>query len=328
MEVPLKRARVESTASALVTCVAFDIGGRIFKVMKHVIMRHPDTLLAILLEDISTKEDEVLFVDANPDRFSYILDWYRFGEMHMKTECVQAVLNDARYFLLPDYVKINGRIHSLKPIAASVEQRWDQQKMEVLSKWPNFENYIRRLADETMARLFSTVDHSSPEILRPLMNVAGNFKDSRGVWHDLSILKPTSGNAPNTCLREQKHGMAWHTVEVATGQDDHGEHDHGFEHSYIRNKKIKWVEPEHICNVARLQVVVRELLALGFECDVDYDKNDFYISLSIGVAVRGHRTQHVSIEGVNVIVEDEASEFERGSLAIAKVLDNSRDENL
>ena len=141
MEPFSKRARVEPTVSSN-PVATFDVGGRHFKVMKLVLMRHPDTLLATMLNDISTVEDEVLYVDANPESFQHILDWYRYGEMHVKTEYIPAILNDSRYFLLPDFVKINGRSHDLIPSCLSVDERMDQH---------NAERYGPKAADEAIA---------------------------------------------------------------------------------------------------------------------------------------------------------------------------------
>ncbi|CAE8641873.1 unnamed protein product, partial [Polarella glacialis] len=89
--------------------VVFNVGGRHFEILTHVIQRRPSTLLANLLDDIGTDSSQPIFVDASPDRFQHIVDWYRYGEMSLPSTCCKhALLRDARYFMLPDEVKMNG----------------------------------------------------------------------------------------------------------------------------------------------------------------------------------------------------------------------------
>jgi len=91
--------------------VIFDVGGQHFKVLRQTVAARPDTLLATLIDDIGTDCGEPIFVDANPDRFGHILDWYRYGEMYAQEFVIGALLRDAKFFLLPDIMRINGIAH-------------------------------------------------------------------------------------------------------------------------------------------------------------------------------------------------------------------------
>ena len=112
-------------------------------------------MLASLLSDIDsdTCDGQAIFVDANPDRFQYILDWYRYGEMLIPSQCsTDALLRDARFFMLPDYVKINRRMHCISP-PAGPPQIHEQLRADVISKWPTFRQYVERLTSETAAKI-------------------------------------------------------------------------------------------------------------------------------------------------------------------------------
>mmetsp|Transcript_37765 Transcript_37765/g.87725 ORF Transcript_37765/g.87725 Transcript_37765/m.87725 type:complete len:278 (+) Transcript_37765:79-912(+) len=134
-----------------VDTVTFNVGGRHHEVLRLTIEAHPGTLLANLLDDIGSDSALPLFVDANPDRFAYILDWYRFGEMHLPTGYpTKAILNDARFYLLPDTIKINGSSHMFPhPLGdlhhAAVESVTDAVVASVTRDWPTFEEYVTQL---------------------------------------------------------------------------------------------------------------------------------------------------------------------------------------
>ena len=81
MEPAPKRQRSGSGADG--DKAVFNVGGRRFEVLSHLIQNRPSTLLASLLDDIGTDAAEPIYVEANPDRFAHILDWYRHGEMHV-----------------------------------------------------------------------------------------------------------------------------------------------------------------------------------------------------------------------------------------------------
>jgi len=100
-----------------------------------------------MLDDISVDDTRPIFVDANADRFAYILDWYRFGEMYVPSDCaIGGLLCDARFFLLPDLVRINGTSYALRPGWA--EQACDAAISSVIDQWPTFETYVTGLIAE------------------------------------------------------------------------------------------------------------------------------------------------------------------------------------
>merc|ERR1719150_3021292 len=130
--------------------VVFNVRGRHFEVLPQLIRSHGGTLLASLLDDIGTDGSHPVFVDANPERFAYILDWYRYGEMFVPSSCpVEAVLRDARFLLLPDLIRINGEMHSVS--ASHVRDVHEDLRKAVVAKWPTFESYVQRLVSETRA---------------------------------------------------------------------------------------------------------------------------------------------------------------------------------
>ena len=120
-------------------------------------------MLASLLTDIDsdTCDGQPIFVDAKPDRFQYIFDWYRYGEMFIPSQCsIAALLRDARFFMLPDYVKINGRMHCISPPAGPPEIH-ERLRAEVISKWPTFRKYVERLTSETAAKVTDAAKFSA-----------------------------------------------------------------------------------------------------------------------------------------------------------------------
>jgi len=138
---------------------AFNVGGRRFEVLSQLIESHPSTLLANLLDDISTDAAEPIYVEANPERFAHILDWYRHGEIHMASSCsLDALLRDARYFMLPDVVKINGVEYFTKRSDALSTQATFRRNM--LAKWPTFHTYVESLLAEVDAHCGAAADAS------------------------------------------------------------------------------------------------------------------------------------------------------------------------
>lgn len=81
--------------------VELDVGGQRFKVARSTIMKFPDTMLGALIDRWDT-DTKPAFIDRDPRRFGYILDFYRNGEIVLpisvsKTE----VEKDAKFFGLP-----------------------------------------------------------------------------------------------------------------------------------------------------------------------------------------------------------------------------------
>lgn len=126
--------------------VAFDVGGTIFKVSAKLIRTKPSTLLAQLLNDAASTS-EPMFVDAAPERFSYLLDWYRYGEINVPRYVpVASLLRDAEYFNLPSELIVNGVLRNTCP---NVAQRVGRDLLETVTRrWAGFSNFFTRLVDD------------------------------------------------------------------------------------------------------------------------------------------------------------------------------------
>mmetsp|Transcript_86808 Transcript_86808/g.202012 ORF Transcript_86808/g.202012 Transcript_86808/m.202012 type:complete len:281 (-) Transcript_86808:47-889(-) len=156
-------ANGSSTGSAVESStVVFNVGGQRFEVLRQTIEARPSTLLASLMDDIGTDSTQPMFVDANPDRFAYILDWYRYGEMHLPDGYpLKAILNDARFFLLPDAVKINGSRHALQP-PSEVDLSFTAVST-ITKDWPTFQQFVMNIIGEVRAQ----VEHLSRRAAQP-----------------------------------------------------------------------------------------------------------------------------------------------------------------
>jgi len=121
--------------------VAFDVGGKKFKVLTSVV-KQKGGLLTELLEQ--TKQAEgAIFIDASPERFPFILDWYRHGQMFIPNNTpVAAALSEARFFKLPQEVIINGVLRSTDPDDGNAASRDVIKK--VISQWPSFSSCLKR----------------------------------------------------------------------------------------------------------------------------------------------------------------------------------------
>eukprot|EP00928_Gymnodinium_smaydae_P041594 TRINITY_DN28127_c0_g1_i1.p1 TRINITY_DN28127_c0_g1~~TRINITY_DN28127_c0_g1_i1.p1 ORF type:complete len:302 (+),score=77.14 TRINITY_DN28127_c0_g1_i1:69-974(+) len=131
--------------------VILDVRGRSFKVLPELLQSRPSTLLAQLLDDISTDPSAPIFVDVDPDRFPHILDYYKYGEMFPPpTVSVPALLRDAAFLLLPAVVIVNGARCAVRGGAASRDDmRHDHVVARVLAKWPGFDAFF----EATLLRL-------------------------------------------------------------------------------------------------------------------------------------------------------------------------------
>ena len=72
--------------------VEFDVGGQQFKVARSTIMKFPDTMLGALLERWDT-DSKPVFIDRDPHRFRYILDFYRDGAIVLP-HCLRNMMRD------------------------------------------------------------------------------------------------------------------------------------------------------------------------------------------------------------------------------------------
>jgi hypothetical protein len=164
MEPLRKRPHVDACAYGADT-VVFSVGGQIFEILRYRIENKPSTMLASLVSDIDTDSNgrRPIFVDANPNRFQYILDWYRYGEMYVPDHCpINAVLRDCRFFMLPDSIRINGKVHQIGVPSGTVSEiSTHQLGKEVISNWPTFHEYVQTLVSKINTRIKSIVVSSA-----------------------------------------------------------------------------------------------------------------------------------------------------------------------
>lgn len=125
----------------------FDVCGKTFKIPAKHILKRPNTVLAQALEkDGAGSSSKTVFVDTSPDRFTYILDWFRYGEIHLP-RCIPvgALLQDAQRLRLPEELTINGMNISTRPNAA---QKVSRAMIENVSRrWPRFKSFFGNLLE-------------------------------------------------------------------------------------------------------------------------------------------------------------------------------------
>lgn len=166
-----KRKHLHAAGDEDVGTAVFNVGGRHFEVLKQTIEACPTTLLASLLEDIGTDSERPIFVDANPDRFAHILDWYRYGEMFTGESCpVGGLISDARFFLLPDSITINGSSHDIRPGAPNAA--YVAGVSAVKKHWPGF----GKCMDSLLAEIQSGLENLGEAAGRVQWPLAGNAK--------------------------------------------------------------------------------------------------------------------------------------------------------
>lgn len=238
--------------------VIFNVGGRMFEVLRQTIDNYPSTLLPCLAGDIGTDLSSPVFVDANPDRFAHILDWYRYGQMFMPDGPeVQAMLRDARFYLLPDVITINGvSFHVGKDVPL---RSYDAVMKDVATSWPGFQEYLDRIvteADQTVAR---AVQHS------------------KFTQHD-------DGN----CNKEDLTSVVFHSVPLTISMPHIGQ----FADASFPRREHFWNDETNICNKYRLQALIHELTKRGFVCSVQADQDG---GLSLSVGLRRPSNQEVKI---------------------------------
>mmetsp|Transcript_99438 Transcript_99438/g.197035 ORF Transcript_99438/g.197035 Transcript_99438/m.197035 type:complete len:272 (+) Transcript_99438:111-926(+) len=217
----------EATSGDFDGTVVFDVGGRLFRVLRQTIQTRPSALLASLVDDLGTDSSRPMFIDANPDRFSYILDWYRYGEMFIPNDStIEAVLRDARFFLLPDVIRINGMSHAIHPIFAS--EAHDAMMTTVTSSWPSFEDHIRDIC----------------------LDIKAHFEDLGANTSEPRHFDATS------CDKETLAHSTFPPKEIQLSTLLYRN-----DCSWYR-----WLDPGNVCNKERLWVLIAELERRGFDC--------------------------------------------------------------
>lgn len=174
--------------------VIFDVRGQLVKVLLNVIKKQPTALLAQLLDNAGTDSKVPLFVDANPERFAHILDWYNYGQMFLpQGASVDALLHDAVYFSLPNVVKVNGverrlpKHCDIKEWGACETIEPDSQELKseleavVLDHWPEFSEVLDAKMRQIQENLFASACDSA--------ECTGVYSDSLefGTWLDFRL---------------------------------------------------------------------------------------------------------------------------------------------
>mmetsp|Transcript_68415 Transcript_68415/g.127670 ORF Transcript_68415/g.127670 Transcript_68415/m.127670 type:complete len:226 (+) Transcript_68415:65-742(+) len=100
--------------------IELNIGGQVFQVLEQTLRSKPDTLLCTMLDDPArTDKHAPLFVEADPERFRYILDWYRYGSMLLpESISIAEMRRECAFYQLPDHVKICRE----RPTAADIQE--------------------------------------------------------------------------------------------------------------------------------------------------------------------------------------------------------------
>jgi len=147
----------------------FDVCGSIFKVPAKIVHAQPETLLAKLLREVSEADpaagsvagkSKPIFVDADPSRFKCILDWYRYGEMHIPRHIpVTAVLMDASRLDLPDEIIVNGTVRVVDCLEAQDVARDTIQL--TISGWVGFRAFLNATLDAIRSHFHSVAEKSA-----------------------------------------------------------------------------------------------------------------------------------------------------------------------
>jgi len=77
--------------------IKFNVGGKLYEVSKSLLKRFPDTLLA---QKASDESETPIFIDRDPDRFAYCLDYMRDGgKLHLPEVITKSsILQELGYF--------------------------------------------------------------------------------------------------------------------------------------------------------------------------------------------------------------------------------------
>merc|ERR1712232_886128 len=204
--------------------VNFNISGRIFCMSTSLVRAHPDGRLAIMLEEVQRGAEngssrpegsKTIFVDGPPERFQFILDWYRNGEIwlpgHVSTN---AVLQDARWFWLPDEISVNGVLRQTN--ARSAHDVRSTVVETVLMEWPGFsaclqalllsiDTHFRSIAAAATSPTVGEETYDFASFVMPLCGEAG-WLDNKNVCN--------GARARVLALRLEEHGYLCEFTET------------------------------------------------------------------------------------------------------------------
>mmetsp|Transcript_8657 Transcript_8657/g.15577 ORF Transcript_8657/g.15577 Transcript_8657/m.15577 type:complete len:245 (-) Transcript_8657:7-741(-) len=101
--------RDTATSSQVSDTVVFNVGGQKYEVLERTIRaKGPETLLCTLLDDPARQEKcAPIFVEADSERFRYILDWYRYGSIKVPSSIgIEEMKRECAFFQLPEHVDV------------------------------------------------------------------------------------------------------------------------------------------------------------------------------------------------------------------------------
>eukprot|EP00928_Gymnodinium_smaydae_P068351 TRINITY_DN5145_c0_g2_i2.p1 TRINITY_DN5145_c0_g2~~TRINITY_DN5145_c0_g2_i2.p1 ORF type:complete len:292 (+),score=46.35 TRINITY_DN5145_c0_g2_i2:36-878(+) len=251
--------------------VVFNVGGRHFEVLRQTIEAYPSTLLATLLEDVGTDSKRPIFVDASADRFPHILDWYRFGEMHVpEQQCpVQGVLRESRFYLFPDTVKINGMSYSIRPGATN--SAFDAAEAAIVDQWLGFDKYVEQVLSETQRELKALGERSKIVDNEVAQQIMQDFEYGQLQQDHFNMDKLPKKNFTVACLK----------------------YDRGC-------RRYEWCDSEKICNKERLQVMLAQLKKRGFDSELVFEGRNLNLRVGAGNSSSGSGQSLVKLDGVTV----------------------------
>ena len=131
--------------------VTFDVGGTIYKISRALLDQFPETILAKMAakDDDNEKEDSDFpwFIDRNGERFQYILDYMRDGQVVLPAGRVakEAVLSDLAYYgfqnVHPNAIQVTFAVHDsiqyLEQIRVDYQAKLkvQEQQIEIQKKY-------------------------------------------------------------------------------------------------------------------------------------------------------------------------------------------------
>lgn len=94
------------------TTVQFNVGGKIFAVEQSLLLKFDDRMmLRVAAEMADTTEDDI-FIDRDGERFAYILDYMRYGKVHLPLSISKgSFLSDLLFYGLQvkeDHIIVSG----------------------------------------------------------------------------------------------------------------------------------------------------------------------------------------------------------------------------
>jgi len=245
-----------------------DVGGQIFKISASLLRSKPGTLLAQLIDNTSGNDEtrstppnggRPIFVDAAPERFTCILDWYRYGEIHVpRSVPIAAVLQDARRLQLPQDIVINGVARSTGP---NLAQKVGRDLMDgVVRRWPGFSAYFAKMLDSIREHFQAVGEASGPK-----PGTAGHQRPPRTMAADAE-------------------GAA------GAGGKEEGEEEEAYDFPPFvlpLYEETGWLDRQHVCSAPRARALALRIEERGYRCD--FTESELLVSLPL--RLKGESTE-------------------------------------